>query len=122
MITNKAELIEKIAHYLCDEFYLVYCDTCANRNKDSDDCEYCHRKAMNWSLSVAAGRDTAEEVLKLLDYDNLHTLTKPVFDGDEWKCSNCGYRETIFSHFDYCPHCGKKIDWKAWDETFKYSW
>ena len=29
-----------------------------------------------------------------------------------WKCSNCGAKyRTYYTDYDYCPHCGQKIDW-----------
>jgi hypothetical protein len=38
-----------ISDILVDEFYAVYCDSCAN--KGNDDCDDCHRKNMKWRLS-----------------------------------------------------------------------
>ena len=30
-----------------------------------------------------------------------------------WKCSNCGAKYRVYySDYDYCPHCGKRIDWE----------
>ena len=47
---------------------------------------------------------------------------KPVVNVDEWVCGCCGTRlerqelispNAIFhDFFEYCPHCGKKVDWK----------
>ena len=29
-----------------------------------------------------------------------------------WKCSNCGAKyRAYYTDYDYCPHCGHKIDW-----------
>ena len=29
-----------------------------------------------------------------------------------WGCSNCGAKyRAYYTDYDYCPHCGKKIDW-----------
>lgn len=46
---------------------------------------------------------------------------KPIVDVDTWACGKCGYRlekqELIGDNviaaekFDYCPACGKKVDW-----------
>lgn len=48
---------------------------------------------------------------------------KPVVDVDEWVCGCCGlaveqqrlfHPNAIFhDFFEYCPHCGKKVDWEA---------
>lgn len=48
---------------------------------------------------------------------------KPVVNVDEWVCGNCGlsveqqrmiHPGAIFhDFFEYCPHCGKKVDWEA---------
>ena len=30
-----------------------------------------------------------------------------------WKCSNCGAKYRVYySDYDYCPHCGQRIDWE----------
>ena len=48
---------------------------------------------------------------------------KPTYEGDgyapdgtfvwdEWLCPCCGKRyEVDYDDYDYCPHCGQKIDW-----------
>ena len=46
---------------------------------------------------------------------------KPIVDVDTWACGKCGYilekQELISDNvivaekFDYCPACGKKVDW-----------
>ena len=40
------------------------------------------------------------------------------YDPDEscvhvgWKCSNCGTKYRVcYTDYDYCPHCGQRIDW-----------
>ena len=48
---------------------------------------------------------------------------KPVVNVDEWVCGCCGLsveQQRIFhpnaifhDFFEYCPHCGKKVDWEA---------
>lgn len=38
------------------------------------------------------------------------TAGYPVYD--EWECPNCGTIYEIYSaDYDYCPHCGQRIDW-----------
>ena len=30
-----------------------------------------------------------------------------------WKCSNCGTKYRVYyTDYDYCPHCGQRIDWR----------
>ena len=46
---------------------------------------------------------------------------KPIVDVDTWACGKCGYRlekqeligdnVIVAEKFDYCPACGKKVDW-----------
>ena len=46
---------------------------------------------------------------------------KPKVDVDTWVCGKCGHRlekqellgDNVLFHeqFDYCPQCGKKVDW-----------
>lgn len=46
---------------------------------------------------------------------------KPIVDVDTWACGACGYRlekQELFGdnvlvseRFDFCPACGKKVDW-----------
>ena len=39
----------------------------------------------------------------------------PVYD--TWVCPNCGEDYEIeYDHYDYCPHCGQKIDWDTEEE------
>ena len=39
----------------------------------------------------------------------------PVYD--TWICPNCGENyETEFDKYDYCPHCGQRIDWDLEEE------
>ena len=48
---------------------------------------------------------------------------KPIVNQDEWVCGCCGLaveQQRIFhpnaifhDFFEYCPHCGKKVDWEA---------
>lgn len=46
---------------------------------------------------------------------------KPMVDVDTWACGECGYRlekqeligdnVLVSERFDFCPACGKKVDW-----------
>ena len=38
---------------------------------------------------------------------------KPYFESDTWICPRCGTNYEVDSDkFDYCPKCGKRIDWE----------
>lgn len=49
--------------------------------------------------------------------------TLPILDIDMWKCKNCGhsleYQELLgdnvllHGQYDYCPKCGRKVDWSV---------
>ena len=52
--------VEHATEMLQDRFSSVYCPTCKNR--ENDNCDDCHRKAMYWGISEAE----AEAVAKLI--------------------------------------------------------
>ena len=52
---------EQIKNILLENFHSVYCDTCENINTSI--CDYCHRKAICWSLSQTEADRIAEEIL-----------------------------------------------------------
>lgn len=56
---------EKISKILYDEFTSVYCNTCEDKGVEKQ-CDYCHRKYMNWSLSKEAADIIAEKIMKEL--------------------------------------------------------
>ena len=56
--------IKKIMNILLENFYHVYCDTC--KYYDTDSCDDCHRKYMNWALSVDTARTLAEEIIEAI--------------------------------------------------------
>ena len=51
----------QIKDILLKNFHSVYCDTCENINTSK--CDYCHRKAMSWSLSQTEADRIAEDIL-----------------------------------------------------------
>lgn len=59
---DNSEKIQKLLKYV---FSHVYCDTCSS-NETSEDCEYCHRKYMNWSISDNTATAVSEEILETL--------------------------------------------------------
>ena len=54
----------KIIDILLEEFCSVYCDTC--KYYDTNSCDECHRKYMNWALSVNTARTLAEEIIEAI--------------------------------------------------------
>ena len=51
----------KIENILLKQFCYVYCDTC--RFKNTNMCDDCHRKCMNWGLSSDAAEELAETII-----------------------------------------------------------
>ena len=56
--------IQKVMDILLKEFDYVYCDTC--KYYDTDSCDDCHRKYINWALSVNTARRLAEEIIEAI--------------------------------------------------------
>ena len=87
---------EKIKEILLKELSYAYCDNCG-----TEDCEDCHRKYMNWSVS----RETVESVINGLP------SAQPERKKGHWvvdedgniECSECGHRGV---GDNYCEHCG----------------
>ena len=53
----------QIKDILLKNFHSVYCDTCGNIN--TSECDYCHKKAMSWSLSQTEADRIAEDILAI---------------------------------------------------------
>lgn len=51
---------EQISELLQSRLDFAYCDTCKN---SGDDCDYCHRKSIGWSLSKGYADKIADEIL-----------------------------------------------------------
>jgi len=49
---------EQIKEILMSNFDSVYCNTCGN-----EDCDECHRKAMNWGISEKFAEKVANSIL-----------------------------------------------------------
>lgn len=49
---------------LLKNFDYVYCDNC--KYYDTNSCDECHRKYMNWALSDDAARKLAEEIIEAI--------------------------------------------------------
>lgn len=86
------------------------------------------------AVYILASKDISKElglnfiVLNFKDADKVVEMlkkeaVKPVVNQDEWVCGCCGlvveqqrmiHPGAIFhDFFEYCPHCGKKVDWEA---------
>ena len=53
---------EEIIEILMGQFDSVYCETCEHKN--SNRCDECHRKAMNWGISEKCAEQIADKILK----------------------------------------------------------
>lgn len=86
LVINTQDAIDAI----CDEFQYVYCHNCAHQD-DEEQCEYCHRKNMYWSVS----RTTVERILnKLPPAQPVLTCKGCKYDYYEYAgCRNCLRRE-----------------------------
>jgi len=56
--------IQKVMDVLLKNFDYVYCDNC--KYYDTNSCDECHRKYMNWALSDDAARKLAEEIIEAI--------------------------------------------------------
>lgn len=87
------------------------------------------------AVYILASKDISKElglnfiVLNFKDADKVVEMlkeqepVKPIVNQDEWVCGCCGLaveQQRIFhpnaifhDFFEYCPHCGKKVDWEA---------
>lgn len=59
------EMKEKIAEMLYQNLGTVYCYSC--EHEDTNECDYCDRKSMGWSLSRKAADGLAEEIMKIIN-------------------------------------------------------
>lgn len=67
---------DKIAELLYEKLNGVYCDTCAHNDSDYDDCcgdfypcEECHRKYMNWQMSLECAEKLSDKILNLIEVE-----------------------------------------------------
>lgn len=60
-------LAEQITELLLEELTYIYCWNCEYNDKgdEYDNCEDCHRKYMNWSLSKITAENLANKIDKL---------------------------------------------------------
>jgi len=55
----------KIMDILLEEFKYIYCDSC--RLQDSENCEGCYRKYINWSLSSETAANIADKIINVFE-------------------------------------------------------
>lgn len=82
------------------------------QSADERNCEKCKYDPCNCGLEVPA------DALSLLD---ALKPVKPRFDGDIWRCGECGHVVEclgtrgdyilINERYSYCPNCGKPVRW-----------
>ena len=53
---------DKIKDYLLNRLSYAYCDNCG-----TTDCDVCHRKYQNWSLSKQVAEKMAENILDMIE-------------------------------------------------------
>lgn len=51
----------QIKNILLKNFQYINCDNC--KYQDTDNCDECHRKYINWSLSPEVAEDITEEII-----------------------------------------------------------
>ena len=61
---------------------------------------------------------TREEELKELKYREQKkvVVVRRVNLRSICKCPTCDKRLNEYDEFDYCPHCGQKLDWSVLDD------
>ena len=64
----------KIMDILLEEFKYVYCDSC--RFQDTENCEDCHRKYSNWSLSSETAANIADKIINVFENIDFSVINK----------------------------------------------
>ena len=61
---------DKIMNILLEEFKYIYCDSCKFQD-DEEQCEGCHRKYFNWSLSSETAANIAAKIINTFENNKL---------------------------------------------------
>ena len=61
---NEERIKSEIKDMLLSELAGVYCWNCEHESKDEVECEYCHRKYMNWKISQTTATEIADRIVK----------------------------------------------------------
>lgn len=56
---------KKIDEILTKHFEYIYCHNCANYC--TDECDYCHRKNMQWSISQECKDKVIQEIMEVIE-------------------------------------------------------
>ena len=72
--------------------------------------EYAVNKAHGegWDF-VNLSTEDAKEILALLKE---HEPTEPICNLGITRCGNCNHEIDKYEGVNYCPNCGKKVDWE----------
>ena len=58
---------DKIKEIFMRKFDGVYCDSCMCESQgDTEPCDYCHRKAMNWRISEEYAEQIVKEIIEVI--------------------------------------------------------
>lgn len=57
---------DKIAQFIYDYLDWAYCDDCRYNFEDSETCDCCHRKSINWGLSKETAGVIADKIMDII--------------------------------------------------------
>ena len=57
---------DKIAQFIYDYLDWAYCDDCRYNFEDSEKCDCCHRKSINWELSKETAGVIADKIMDII--------------------------------------------------------
>ena len=78
---------------------------------DSEAVKRLHRYAYSEEILIAI-QALGKQIPKKPTYEGDGYSPDGKFVLDEWICPCCETRyEVDYDEYDYCPHCGQKIDW-----------
>lgn len=72
-------------------------------------------KAMETAFNMieqAVREVPAADVVEVIHAKWEHTHTSESYFNECWRCSACGFEDTEGFVFEFCPHCGAKMDLK----------
>lgn len=55
-----------IADIIYNSFHYVYCDSCRYQGNIDDGCDGCHRKSMEWAISINTAKGLEKKILKTI--------------------------------------------------------
>lgn len=57
---------DKIAQFIYGYLDWAYCDNCRYNFEDSDKCDCCHSKSINWELSEETAEVLADKIMDII--------------------------------------------------------